>query len=169
MVQNTVEAESHQSELLSWGQEQSGTHRETIFCSGTVRDRGKTLSVQSCALGHAVEVSVLGASGRPEGAGAAPKSALQAVFSHTSLPWLTFTIGSLELPKLSYRYDTELCFSSGAFLRCLKPGELTERSTPRVSKVFLMETKFFSQKCVTFGCTFYFTKIKLELSTFLKR
>lgn len=91
------------------------------------------------------------------------------VFSHTSLPWLTFTVGSLELPKLSYRYDTELCFSSGAFLRCLKPGELTERSTPRVSKVFLMETKFFSQKCVTFGCTFYFTKIKLELSTFLKR
>lgn len=102
MVQNTVEAESHQSELLSWGQEQSGTHRETIFCSGTVRNRGKTLSVQSCALGHAVEVSVLGASGRPEGAGAAPKSALQAGFlTHfTAMAYVHCRVSSASKVKL---------------------------------------------------------------------
>lgn len=99
-----------------------------------------------------------------------PSLLCRQVFSHTSLPRLAFTAGSLQLPRLNYRYDTELCFSSGAFLRCLKPGELAERSTPRVSEVLLMETKFFfSQKCVTFGCTFYFTKIKVELSTFLRR
>lgn len=99
---DTVEAESHQSELLSWGQEQSGTHRETIFCSGTVRNHGKNLSVQSCALGHAVEVSVLGASGRPEGAGAAPKSALQAGFlTHfTAMAYVHCTVSSASKVKL---------------------------------------------------------------------
>lgn len=72
-----------------------------------------------------------------------PSLLCRQVFSHTSLPRLAFTAGSLQLPRLNYRYDTELCFSSGAFLRCLKPGELAERSTPMVSTVLLMETNFF--------------------------
>lgn len=98
-----------------------------------------------------------------------PSLLCRQVFSHASLPRLAFTAGSLQLLRLNYRYDTELCFSSGVFLRCLKPGELAEVHTKGFQGAFNGNQIFFSQKCVTFGCTFYFTKIKVELSTFLRR
>lgn len=116
MVQNIVEANSHQTELLSWGQElwsASCNTQENYFCSGTVRNHCRNLSVQSCVLGQAVKVSVLGASvglrvqELPQLCSAGTFHCLKCVFSHMSLPWLTFTVGSLQHLKLNYRSDTQ--------------------------------------------------------------
>lgn len=110
MVQNIVEAASHQTELLGWGQELWSASCNTqgdSFCSGRVRNHCRNLSVQSCVLGDAVKVIVLGASVGAGAAGAAPGLLCRKVSSHVSLPWLTFTAGSLQLLKLNYRSDTQ--------------------------------------------------------------
>lgn len=118
MVQNIVEAESHQTELLSWGQElwsASCNTQGNYFCSNTVRNHCRNLSVQSCVLGHAVKVRVLSASvglrvqELHQLCSAGTFHCLKCVFSHISLslPWLTFTVGSLQLLKLNYESDTQ--------------------------------------------------------------
>lgn len=84
----------------SFGQ-QAETHRETIFAVVQVRNHCKNLNVQSCVLGGAVKVSVLGA----EGAGAA-----QLCFAGISLPCLIFTVVSLQLLKLNCRSTQTGCF-----------------------------------------------------------
>lgn len=153
----------------SFGQ-QSVTHGETIFCSGTVRNHCKNLSVQSWALGRAVKVSVLGASVRAEGAGAAPKSALQAGFltRFTATACVHCRVSSASEVKLQVRHRTVFFFWS--ILEVPQAwGTRWEVHTNGFHGAFNGNQIFFSQKCVTFGCTFYFTKIKVELSTFLRR
>lgn len=112
MVQNIVEAASHQTELLSWGQQLWAASCNTqggYFCSE------KPLQTSVC---RAVSLAMLQRSECwvPRWVQGCPSSALQAAF-------LTHCTGF---------------YTNWAFLldsKCLKLGELTEMSTPRVFKV----------------------------------
>lgn len=113
MVQNIVEAASHQTELLSWGQELRAASCNTqgsYFCGEKPL---QTLSVQGCVLGQAAKVSVLGASLGAE-CRAGPRSVCRQLFSHTALPWLTLTVlSAASKVKLQIRLLHKPGFSSG--------------------------------------------------------
>lgn len=165
MVQNIVEADSPQSELLSWGQELWSAGCTTQGSSFTVRNHCKNLSVQSCVLGGAAEVGAGGISGA-EGAGAALLCRQDC--SHISLPWLPSPGVPLQLLKLNFRPDTPTGLFLWTPLKCLQPEELTEKSTPGVFKVLLMETNIFPRKGLHSVVVFILLKSKLNFQPSLK-
>lgn len=107
-----------------------------------------------------------------ECASAAPKCFHRQVFSLISLPQLVFILVSVQLLKVNYRYsDKQTACSFQSILEVHQDRELYIRHEvgAEVTKVLLTKTNFFFQKRITSGSTFYFTKIRMEVWTFLRR